>query len=244
MEQLSRIRSLLIFLRSGRPSIDEILKFICLDTLYEYSALQVHLSIAHSDGTVNIPYGYGCDPELLRLVPPLSVSVDTPFNRYLRTGEIGPLGNFESFSFSRSDQASKIFPMGFEFSFLWPIPGVGAVVTFCSREINLTIREEEFLLIIGSILSLEIARNFDKEVQSAPSKDAGFVADHVLTKRQWEVVAGIIAGKSNLEISKDLGFSESLIRQETVQIYSKMGVTGRKEIQMREAEFRQEKSPS
>ena len=51
-----------------------------------------------------------------------------------------------------------------------------------------------------------------------------------LTKRQEEILSQIRSDKTNLQIALDLGYSESLIRQETMIIYKKLGVTGRKEI--------------
>lgn len=55
---------------------------------------------------------------------------------------------------------------------------------------------------------------------------------NVLTSRQERILRLIENGKKNSEIGEDLGYSESLIRQETIIIYRKLGVSGRKEIQM------------
>lgn len=54
---------------------------------------------------------------------------------------------------------------------------------------------------------------------------------HILTSRQERILRLIENGKKNSEIGEDLGYSESLIRQETIIIYRKLGVSGRKEIQ-------------
>lgn len=51
-----------------------------------------------------------------------------------------------------------------------------------------------------------------------------------LTPRQEIVLSRLKEGQTNREIARELGFSESLIRQETIIIYSKLGVSGRKEI--------------
>lgn len=51
-----------------------------------------------------------------------------------------------------------------------------------------------------------------------------------LTARQSEIVRLIRDGKTNSAIANDLGFSESLIRQETIFIYRKLGITGRKDL--------------
>ena len=52
-----------------------------------------------------------------------------------------------------------------------------------------------------------------------------------LSDRQL-VIAGLLErGFSNSEIGDEIGYSESLIRQETVAIYRKLQVTGRKAMQ-------------
>lgn len=51
-----------------------------------------------------------------------------------------------------------------------------------------------------------------------------------LTARQKFILERIKSGKTNAAIARELGFSESLIRQETIIIYSKLGVSGRNEI--------------
>lgn len=51
-----------------------------------------------------------------------------------------------------------------------------------------------------------------------------------LAARQEYIFEQIKAGKTNRSIARELGFSESLIRQETIIIYEKLGISGRKQI--------------
>jgi DNA-binding NarL/FixJ family response regulator len=51
-----------------------------------------------------------------------------------------------------------------------------------------------------------------------------------LTERQSLILDLIKEGKTNIAIADRLGYSESLIRQETMVIYQKLGVDGRREI--------------
>lgn len=53
-----------------------------------------------------------------------------------------------------------------------------------------------------------------------------------LSERQKLILDLIRVGRTNPEIADVLGYSESLIRQETVTIYRKLGVAGRKEIEI------------
>ena len=51
-----------------------------------------------------------------------------------------------------------------------------------------------------------------------------------LTTRQKTILSLIVQGMTNSSIADQLSYSESLIRQETVVIYAKLGVSGRKEL--------------
>ena len=54
-----------------------------------------------------------------------------------------------------------------------------------------------------------------------------------LTERESQIESFIKEGLTNAQIADQLGYSESLIRQETVSIYRKLGVSGRKELLIR-----------
>lgn len=51
-----------------------------------------------------------------------------------------------------------------------------------------------------------------------------------LTSRQKTILSLIVRGMTNSAIADQLSYSESLIRQESVVIYAKLGVSGRKEL--------------
>lgn len=51
-----------------------------------------------------------------------------------------------------------------------------------------------------------------------------------LTERQELILSMIKSGMTNNAIANRMGYSESLIRQETMSIYQKLGVDGRREI--------------
>lgn len=230
MHNLGRVKNLLDFLRSGKPSLDEIMKFVALDTLYEFAAFAVLLNVVRPDGILHSPSEYGYNTQEFTVVPDRLISEDSPASRYLRTSTVGECGSMDEFLFPGPDHSKELFPQGFESSISWPVSGVGSILTFCSRRIELTREREEFLLIIGSILAIEFTqvRSFEGLGQATMQKSPA--GNYSLTPRQWEVLAGIRRGETNAEVAVDLGFSESLIRQETVQIYRKLGVTGRKEI--------------
>ena len=51
-----------------------------------------------------------------------------------------------------------------------------------------------------------------------------------LTKRQSEILELMQGGKTNEEIASKIGFSSSLVKQETMLIFSKLGISGRRDL--------------
>ncbi len=230
MRQLERIRALTDFLRVGSPSLEAIIRFVALDTLYELSAMALLLNVVRPDGSVCIPAGFGYTQEAFELIPNRSISVNIPVNEALRTGRVTQCGSFEECLPAGPDCAEKMFPNGFASSLAWPIPDIGVVVTFCSEKLEVTPQVEEFLLAIGGVLSMQLSQpQFGAKLEIHGSHN-DTVTSIALTPRQWIVLSAIKRGLTNPAIAKELEFSESLIRQETVQIYHKLGVSGRKEL--------------
>lgn len=230
MKNLERVRALTDFLRAGSPTLEAIMRFVALDTLYELSAITLFLNVVRSDGTVHIPVGFGYPQQAFEKIPERSIGVDTPVNKALRTGQITKCGNYQEYLFAGPDYAEQMFPNGFASSMAWPVPDVGVIVTFCSAKVEITQAVEEFLLAIGGILSMQLSQPQYRAKLGIHGTHKDPVTAVALTPRQWIVLGAIKRGLTNPVIAKELEFSESLIRQETVQIYRKLGVSGRKEL--------------
>jgi DNA-binding NarL/FixJ family response regulator len=56
------------------------------------------------------------------------------------------------------------------------------------------------------------------------------VSNSILNVREIGIIELIKLGKTNSEIAKVLGYSESTIRQDTIKIYRKLGISGRQDI--------------
>jgi DNA-binding CsgD family transcriptional regulator len=92
-----------------------------------------------------------------------------------------------------------------------------------------------YFQIVGTLLSLY---RFDEAIsRSATDKDVKkelyrprVKKGSPLTERQGLIVKLIKDSKTNGQIAIALGYSESLIRQETIIIYQKLGINGRREL--------------
>ena len=56
------------------------------------------------------------------------------------------------------------------------------------------------------------------------------LGSHQLTDRQEKILELLRKGMTNAEIAKQIGFSDSLVKQETILIYKKLGISGRKDL--------------
>jgi DNA-binding CsgD family transcriptional regulator len=101
-----------------------------------------------------------------------------------------------------------------------------------NANVNAIQRLHDYLECVRSILMHWERVNDSNSRKNLPSKKT---LDEPLTLRQKEVLTLIREGKTNSSIGKLLGYSESLIRQESISIYRKLGVNGRRAIRERVA---------
>lgn len=65
------------------------------------------------------------------------------------------------------------------------------------------------------------------------SSNKGSIQNSQLTERQNLILKMIESGDTNQVIAERMGYSESLIRQETIIIYRKLGISGRRDLDIR-----------
>lgn len=75
-------------------------------------------------------------------------------------------------------------------------------------------------------ISFTVEESKKLEIESI-SPDNNELKDRPLTKRQRAIMALIQEGLTNSQIAGEIGYSESLVRQESVLIYAKLGIRGR-----------------
>lgn len=93
---------------------------------------------------------------------------------------------------------------------------------------------KKYFTALGNILSLysiDIERSgIEKKDGDSVSFKRHAIRGTPLTDRQEEILQQIRRGMTNVAIAREMGYSESLIRHETIIIYAKLNVRGRKEL--------------
>lgn len=115
--------------------------------------------------------------------------------------------------------------------FLPLLPDFAASITM-RAEVDTNEENVGYFEMLRAILNLYIHHlNFEGKPKSQiEARNRDSLVGESLTTRQTEILEMIRQGLTNNAIAVRLGYSESLIRQETISIYQKLGVDGRREL--------------
>jgi DNA-binding CsgD family transcriptional regulator len=229
---LKRIAGLAHFLAEGEKPSDELAKFLVLKTFSELSPTALYIAEISDDGYLSPVAGFGFTklaiaqwgrfPLSMHLPITESVrkdecvivrSVDDFFNNYPSTREIENIDT--------DWQAVMAFPMlpyGVGFMILGEQPDESDDLIYFARA-------------VGAMIALHLLKVPVYEgSKSKKDKKVSGIQTLDLTERQKVVHQLMLKGFTNGQIAAELGYSESLIRQETIHIFRVLGVSGRKEI--------------
>ena len=92
-----------------------------------------------------------------------------------------------------------------------------------------------YSLPISLFLSLTHPQDFYTDKDLAQEK--GIASVDSLTKRQMNILKGMVDGKTNHDLATQLGYSVSTIRHETMRIYQALAVSDRREAAQRALEY-------
>ena len=92
-----------------------------------------------------------------------------------------------------------------------------------------------YSMAISLYLSLTHPQDFSSEKDLGIEK--GLPSVDSLTKRQMNILKGMVDGKTNHDLATQLGYSVSTIRHETMRIYQALAVSDRREAAQRALEY-------
>jgi DNA-binding CsgD family transcriptional regulator len=112
----------------------------------------------------------------------------------------------------------------------------GAIQGFMSLGFTNPVEDLEnansFITGYGASISLYLSLARESKLHHSMSGNSTFTGERepaALTKRQIQILSGMVAEKTNLQLAKELGYSVSTIRHETMRIYEALAVSDRKE---------------
>ena len=214
---------------ANRPTPDEISRALVTDYLKKFGACCVRLGRLNKDDSYHYLGQYGFETnETGKLVPGQiwRENKESEINQIAAGRQPGPWT-------SKSDQV------------LVELRARGTVYGWMNVMFSNSLSDEEkpealyevkkFSFPISLYLSLTHPQEFSSERDLGVEK--GIASVDSLTKRQMNVLKGMVEGKTNHDLATQLGYSVSTIRHETMRIYQALAVSDRREAAQRALEY-------
>ena len=214
---------------ANKPTADEICRALVTDYLKTYGACCARLGRLNKDDSYHYLGQYGFElPETGKLVP-------SQVWRHMYEVEVNQIaaGNQPGPWVKNKDQV------------LIELRGRGTIYGWMNIKFSRSLNDEErakfekdvrvFSISISLFLSLTHPQDFSSEKELESEK--GIPSVDALTKRQLNILKGMVEGKTNHDLATQLGYSVSTIRHETMRIYQALAVSDRREAAQRALEY-------
>ena len=204
---------------------------LALSTFSDEEVQVVFTGLLEPDGNVHEVGHFGYTES--DCVGPVTIPVrhNTPIRSVLKSGNAFVYQNrpelFEEFV----DGYKYPVPPTWKTLAIFPISDFGIVAIFFRNEIEDNPDIRLHLQTLGALIGLQMKcnKNVD-QIDFINDNQFPTQSNSSMSERQVVILKMIERGLTNSEIAKEVGYSESLVRQETVHIFRKLNVSGRKEI--------------
>ena len=221
------------FLAASPETFNEISKFLVLNTFSEENCFCLYIGELIDNGFVCPLGGYGWSSAEYAAFFDLPIQEKIPIAAAIRENTV--------FIALNGTEYEKEYPLevGSSYEGKWvsgvaiPASPVGGMALYSTKKLELTEAMKVFYTAIGSLLGL-YSSQLPKPIvlASVDIKEEIHLPQLPLSDRQLVIADLLERGFNNAQIALEIGYSESLIRQETVAIYRKLEVTGRKALQL------------
>jgi DNA-binding CsgD family transcriptional regulator len=220
------------FLAHEPHSYNEIAQFLAMNTFTEENASCIYIGELIETGVVCTLGGFGWSSTEYSSFIDLPIQSKYPLTESIRFNEVLLCNNDEMFK--NEYPLMQMFQIRQDWVSGIAIPAypIGGIALFSPIKLQLPEAAQDFYVAIGSLLGLYASRLPKALVAVAITvKDKIDLPPIPLSDRQLVIASLLERGFNNAQIGLEIGYSESLIRQETVAIYRKLQVTGRKALQ-------------
>jgi DNA-binding CsgD family transcriptional regulator len=228
---LQKVYELTGYLSDESKAPDEVAKFITLKTLINQKSAATYFAEVTLDAHLALVAGFGQEEFALPLRERIPLATKHPLADAAKNEEWIHIKSWEDFVRRYPDLNDSEHIMWKGNSILvWPILPFG--VGFTALDSNCALDEEfdQFLKVISGMFYSHYIRYKSKFNQKKKLSSPISHQSDSLSPRQNKIIEHLRQGRTNAEIASQLGYSESLIRQETVKIYRTLNITGRKEL--------------
>ena len=227
MEYIRKLHSLTNFLAVSASTDNQICRFITLDSCADLFPTSCLLAKLQDDGEFNITGVFGFKSDIVEIFKNLSLVHESMIAEAVKSNRVHINGTLKELEIHQKVDTTGKLEVTAAHMVILPISDFGVLLLFTSKEPDVDSSLEIFLIAICALLALDRHKS-SAQIIAATAIHQVVAGKLNLTTRQNTILEGIRLGHTNSTIALDIGYSESLIRQETMDIFKKLGVSGRK----------------
>ena len=199
---------------SFHPSPHDISRTLVTEYFSEFNACRARLSRLNSDDTLTFIADYGYKESI--------------------AGQSFPGTEWRSWDGDGAKIALQVTPGNWNVTstmILLPLRDHGAIHGYATLEFDQAVIDKELIdLLFGNICSaISVYFSGNRIINDKNRADTRSNETSALTIRQRSILKGMVEGKTNHELAREMGFSGSTVRHETMRIFEALAVSDRKE---------------
>lgn len=220
------ISTLVEFFSHGYRSADDLCRFLIFETFQMLSPKSIFVGEIDSSGFLIHKASFGFERKDLDQWQKLSLGLDIPITRAVTSNKCIVINSPEEF-YGNYPVATELGAVGTNWKSCIAIPVLpqGVYFLILDSKPKKDPEFEHFLRAVGQLIMIYLNSIRNKKMVNYAKGATG-----ELTPRQKLILTFLEKGFTNPQIAQEIGYSESLVRHETIEIYSKLEVSGRKEL--------------
>ena len=212
-------------------SISDVCKFLVLNIFTNMKASAVYAGEITREGFIAPVGSFGLPQATVNGWGNIPLALKAPLTDAVKQDKIILLKREDAIEKYPALSGFEGIPEAWETYLVCPTLPYGLIALTLDSSPKLSRETEEFLRTISSLVSLHHQKDkLKKRMKGNNVSNRSSGNNGALSERQTLIKKLMEKGFSNPQIAAEIGYSESLIRQETMAIYSILNISGRKEL--------------
>ena len=220
----AHLHSLLLITQvlSGKPTLEQLCQFLSINHCPSGEVSRVYFAKISKDNTLTIEAAHGFEPENCFVGKEFPIEIGRPSGLAIMKNAM--IIEKNSPEYYVKYPAIRNQPLPYPWSSQISIPINNQYFMQLGRYAEMAEGDELFYKNLQSLMQIYFSKI------GKVSLEIGDLHGKPLTARQEEILNMIKMGETNEEIAEKIGYSASLVKQETMLIYSKLGISGRRDL--------------
>lgn len=205
-----------------KPTLDQLCNFLSINHCPSGEVSRVYFAKVSKENTLIIEAAHGFEPENCYVGKEFPIEMGRPSGRALIENKMIIETNTPEYVVKYP--AIRNQPLPYPWSSQISIPINTQYFMQLGRYAEMVEGDDLFYQNLRSLMQIYFSKI------GKVSLEIGDLFGKPLTARQEEILRMIKLGETNEEIADKIGYSASLVKQETMLIYSKLGISGRRDL--------------